>query len=238
MNYKSIYDNLINKALNRNLKEYGENHHIIPSCIGGSDDQSNFAKLTPEEHYLAHQLLVKIYPNHSNLIYAAKMMTISTKNADRSRNKLYGWLKRRFSEDQKNKIVSDETKHKMSESAKKRERITCPHCGKSGISSNMNRWHFDNCSKGPNKTIHSISEEHKRKIKEGSKTAVHLIIECPHCGKSGKECVINTHIKFCKSNPNRIKKVDTKIKCPHCNKIGTVGNMNRWHFNNCKNKPR
>ena len=23
-------------------------------------------------------------------------------------------------------------------------------------------------------------------------------------------------------------------KCPHCDKIGGEGNMQRWHFDNCK----
>ena len=26
----------------------------------------------------------------------------------------------------------------------------------------------------------------------------------------------------------------SKIECPHCHKIGGTGNMQRWHFNNCK----
>ena len=28
----------------------------------------------------------------------------------------------------------------------------------------------------------------------------------------------------------------TEIKCPHCNKTGNIGNMKRWHFDNCKAK--
>ena len=28
-----------------------------------------------------------------------------------------------------------------------------------------------------------------------------------------------------------------KIKCPHCSKIGDIGNMKRWHFDKCKQKP-
>jgi len=27
-----------------------------------------------------------------------------------------------------------------------------------------------------------------------------------------------------------------KMTCPHCGKVGGAGNMNRWHFDNCKNK--
>jgi len=29
--------------------------------MGGSDDKSNLVDLTPEEHFLAHQLLLKIH---------------------------------------------------------------------------------------------------------------------------------------------------------------------------------
>ena len=101
MNYKKIYDSLIEKAKNRILEGYVEKHHIIPRCIGGTDDKENIVILTPEEHFLAHQLLVKIYPNESKLIFAAAMM-ICHNSENRNTNKLYGWLRRR-----KNLILSE-----------------------------------------------------------------------------------------------------------------------------------
>lgn len=96
MNYKKIYENLIQRGKQRCLTCYFEKHHIIPRCVGGTDDESNLVNLTPEEHYLAHQLLVKIYPNNEKIINAAIMMVPNRKS-----NKLYGWLKRRFSTVQK-----------------------------------------------------------------------------------------------------------------------------------------
>ncbi|XAO17074.1 homing endonuclease [Escherichia phage FL23] len=60
MNYEKIYNSLIDRARNRALTGYKERHHIIPKCLGGSNDASNLVDLTPEEHYVAHQLLVKI----------------------------------------------------------------------------------------------------------------------------------------------------------------------------------
>ena len=60
MNYQKIYNKLINRAKNRNIMGYVEKHHIIPKCLGGEDCKTNLVNLTPEEHYLAHQLLVKI----------------------------------------------------------------------------------------------------------------------------------------------------------------------------------
>ena len=91
MNYTRIYNALINRAKSRDLNEYYEKHHIVPRCLGGSDDITNLVKLTPEEHYLAHQLLVKMYPESNSLIYAATMMIPS-----RPTNKLYGWLRRKL----------------------------------------------------------------------------------------------------------------------------------------------
>jgi len=97
MDYKKIYDRLVDRAKNRVLEGYSETHHIIPRCIGGSDDPNNICALTPEEHYLAHLLLVKIYPNHSGLVFAAWNMQFH--NTDqRMNNKLHGWLKRKHAE--------------------------------------------------------------------------------------------------------------------------------------------
>ena len=93
MDYSKHYTTLIERAKTRSLSEvYYEQHHIVPRCLGGSDNQSNLVSLTPEEHYVAHQLLTKMYPDEPNLIYAANMMCVN-----RTNNKLYGWVRRRMS---------------------------------------------------------------------------------------------------------------------------------------------
>lgn len=97
MDYYKHYTLLINRAKNRTLTGYFERHHIVPRCMGGSDNKSNIVELTPEEHYVAHQLLVKIHPNNDKLIYAALYMSAGSKYAKRN-NKRYGWLKRKHQE--------------------------------------------------------------------------------------------------------------------------------------------
>ena len=92
MDYHKIYNELISNRRLNPASGYTENHHILPKCLGGSDDSENLVALTPEEHYVAHQLLVKMYPDNDSLIYAAQMMI-----PNRPSNKLYGWLKRRHS---------------------------------------------------------------------------------------------------------------------------------------------
>jgi hypothetical protein len=99
MNYQRIYDSIISRAKERKLEAgtYKERHHIIPRCMNGTDDEDNLVDLTPEEHYVCHQLLVKIYPGNIKLMYAVRMMcNYKGRNCLRS-NKLYGWLRRRFS---------------------------------------------------------------------------------------------------------------------------------------------
>jgi hypothetical protein len=90
MDYHRIYSQLIERARNRQIDGYLERHHVVPKCIDGTDDSENLVDLTPEEHYVAHQLLVKIYPKNHDLVFAASMMA-----STRPGNKLYGWLKRK-----------------------------------------------------------------------------------------------------------------------------------------------
>ena len=95
MDYKTHYERLVNRAKNRVLDGYKETHHVIPRCMGGLDNKENLVDLTPEEHYVAHLLLVKIYKN-PKLVHAAVMMTVSNRDTSGRNNKLYGWLRRRL----------------------------------------------------------------------------------------------------------------------------------------------
>jgi hypothetical protein len=98
MDYQKHYDLLIERAKTRVLGGYVEVHHILPKCLGGGNDKSNLVQLTPEEHYVAHQLLFKIHPSCKGLSYAMVMMTL--RHGER-RNKLYGWIKRRAAQTRK-----------------------------------------------------------------------------------------------------------------------------------------
>ena len=67
LNYRKIYESLINRALCRNILEgYFEKHHIVPKSSGGTDNKENIVNLTGREHYIAHKLLYKINPTKEN----------------------------------------------------------------------------------------------------------------------------------------------------------------------------
>lgn len=56
-----------------------ENHHIIPRSMGGSNDKTNYARLTLREHFLAHLMLMCTYKN-SKMTLAYIMMGGRSKN--------------------------------------------------------------------------------------------------------------------------------------------------------------
>lgn len=120
MNYWKIYDSLIARAVERTSTAdvYYEKHHIIPKCLGGLDTKDNLALLTASEHFLAHQLLVKMYPNNPKLVFAASMMLRGTSKHKRITNKEFSWLVERRREAARlintGRNVSEETRHKMS----------------------------------------------------------------------------------------------------------------------------
>jgi len=115
MDYFKHYNILMERARHRQLDCYCESHHILPICMGGEGTEE--VLLLPEEHFVAHQLLVKMYPHNHKLIYAANTQ-------GNTNNKQYGWIKRRQAELMKgNKLSvgykhSEEFKKKMSERMK------------------------------------------------------------------------------------------------------------------------
>ena len=95
MNYQAIYNSLIERGKNRTLEGYCEKHHIIPRCMGGNDNSENLVKLTAREHFIAHRLLTKIYPNVGKLKFAAFMMSYakSAKRNFKISSRTYEYLK-------------------------------------------------------------------------------------------------------------------------------------------------
>lgn len=95
MLYDKIYNQLISRAKSRHLDEYTEKHHIIPRCLGGSDDKDNLVALTYREHFLCHKLLCKMHPGNLKLIYAISFMIYSSKTNKRLVNsKDFDYVKR------------------------------------------------------------------------------------------------------------------------------------------------
>jgi hypothetical protein len=219
MDYKNHYDRLIERARDRRLVSYTEIHHVVPRCMGGSDESANLVKLTPEEHYVAHQLLVKIYPTERKLVFAAWMMC----NGKQRSNKRYAWLK-----DRHRKVLSETHKGKK-----------MPEWNKAKlIASNTGRV----CSEETRQKISQaqigkvLSDEHRKKIADanrGKKQSSENIRKRADALRGQKRS---------DEQRQRLSRVKIGVKtgpcspvvCPHCGKHGAGGVMNRWHFERCK----
>jgi hypothetical protein len=105
MNYKQIYDELIARGKTRATSKknaieilgYCECHHIIPKCMGGTNDKTNLVFLSAREHFIAHILLIKIYPSNYKLLLACSRM-LTDKQGNKLNGKTYDSLKRKISD--------------------------------------------------------------------------------------------------------------------------------------------
>lgn len=89
MDHNKHYQLLVEKRLANSATPPAESHHIIPKCLGGSDKKWNRVSLTPEEHYVAHMLLRRIYPQERGLWYALLAMSRWGRGS-----RIYGELRR------------------------------------------------------------------------------------------------------------------------------------------------
>jgi hypothetical protein len=108
MNYLSIYNIIVEKALAEDRRKrktndpryvYYERHHIVPGCIGGLNNKENLVLLTAREHFVIHQLLVKIYPDSHKLVFALRMLCRNNNRNHIRNNKEYSWIKQKIAEE-------------------------------------------------------------------------------------------------------------------------------------------
>lgn len=148
--FEKTYMNLVESRKYRGTKKKrgdGFNkHHILPKCLGGKDENSNYVLLTFREHIIAHMLLHRIYPNSSELAYAllrmiqsggsgrkeniykigkdGKVILPTTRELESLRNQSIEYLRnintgKHLSQETKEKIRKSKTGVKYSETTKK-----------------------------------------------------------------------------------------------------------------------
>ena len=123
---KVCYDEFINNILQTRGRfncgeEYHEKHHIVPKCMGGTNEEDNLIDLFAHEHYEAHRLLAIENPENDKLQIVWWLMHHHKRDgchyeidADE-----YADIKKRLAqiigEMHKGRIVSEETRKKQSE---------------------------------------------------------------------------------------------------------------------------
>ena len=123
--YTKVYNDIIERAKNRQLDSYFEKHHIVPQSLGGNNDKENIVKLTAREHFICHLLLTKMVEgsDKSKMYQAAWMMaSVVGKGQQRYKvnNRIYEKLRLTMSAIKKEKSTwnkgitpSDETKKRL-----------------------------------------------------------------------------------------------------------------------------
>jgi len=127
------------------------------------------------------------------------------------------------------------------------EKKQCPYCLNFHTPQNLAQYHFDFCKKNPNRIFKDYS--YKKNSPDSLK-------------KSYETRVKNNNLKMSDETKEKIRTTLTGIKrtesfkekqkhnltirwknmptvtCPHCDLTSNnLGNMNRWHFDKCKNNP-
>lgn len=160
MNYNKLYLNIIAKYGKTNKKEeddYLERHHIVPLCIGGSNDTANLIYVSTRVHILLHLILWKCNKEERKLARAFGFMDAGA-GRDPSpvlkelmnKAKSEGALDNKFALGNKSwtgKSHSDESKDKISKAmvgnknllGHKFEKKQCPECSRIISKNNFNQ---------------------------------------------------------------------------------------------------
>ena len=218
MDYQRIYNEIISRARKENrakLKRnnpnyvYYENHHIIPRCMNGTDNEENLVLLTAREHYVMHKLLVYIYPRVAGLASAVFFLT-HTGNQNNRRK-----ISSRDYENAK-KLIDDN----IIEIGKKISK------GKKGKKFTEKQWESFDINGERNPMFGKRhSPESKQKIRDN------LDVKGEKNGMFGRH-----HTEEAKNNMSKGKKALPMIHCEYCNESFIQFAYKRYHGENCKVK--
>ena len=123
--YYRCYLRIIDNAKNRILDKdgYVEKHHILPKSMGGSNKKENIIALTAKEHYVCHVLLTKCTTGYYLKLMRYALGKFIQSNKYQKRNftaRQYQNIRESISLARTGTTFSDESKKKMSNSAKNR----------------------------------------------------------------------------------------------------------------------
>ena len=151
MTYEKFINNILETRGRFNCgDEYHERHHIVPKCMGGTNDEENLIDLFAREHFEAHRLLALENPTKIKLIFAWNMMC-NSKNADYQITAQEYEEARKIHGENMSKLLSGKPK-----SEEHKQHLKENHADFSGINHPQYGTH--------------LSDEHKKKLSNFAKT--------------------------------------------------------------------
>lgn len=223
--YTSYYYSIIRRAQARlPNKEYMERHHIIPKSLGGTNERSNIAILTPKEHFVCHRLLTRMTTGNarSKMCFAAWAMATLKNGPLGERYKINSKTYSSIRSNLPKILKSEETKQKMRKPKPEGfgKKVSEYRTGKS--------WGYH------------PTDQTKEKMSAWQKNIPKPKIKCEHCNK---EFILPNykmwHGNNCKNSPNYVKPSPLKTNqlrkiCEYCNEDFQIGLYTRWHGGKCK----
>ena len=227
--YLNRYIKFITAAFQNTNQLHVESHHILPKSMGGSDVTNNLVKLSPRQHFIAHQMLWKAYKNKE--MTAAFFSMANQNNQFQHRNyrlnsKVYETLKIEFQQ-----TMSNSTKQLWTNEEYRTKHIVTNQSTYTKELRSLKAKELWNNEEYRTK----ISESRKLAWSEGRVTRDHS-----KCGLKGDANVAKRpEVREKNSGKNHYSNRDNFIKpsCQHCGITSTPNNIKRWHGDNCKLKP-
>lgn len=190
----TTYEEFINNILETRGRfacgdEYHERHHIVPKCMGGTNDEENLIDLFAREHFEAHRLLALENPENKKLVYAWNRICNSGNGDYQITQKEYEearkahrdavsgennfWYGRHLSEETRNKISELKKRRYQNDEVRKQ------------VSIKLKEYYADSEHYSPMFGKH-FSEESKKKMSE-SKIGKYVGEDNPFYGKHHSE---------------------------------------------------
>ena len=131
MNYAATYNALMQRARGREIVGYTEKHHVLPRCMGGTNNSENIVRLTAREHFLAHRLLTRIYPTVRGVWYAL----IAMGRLSEMRSRIFSSEREKAALLRRGTRFSLESRRRMSKAKKGKPSVSPSTCFKKGVPS-------------------------------------------------------------------------------------------------------
>jgi hypothetical protein len=208
--------------------------------MGGTNERSNLVRLTAREHFIAHWLLWKIHRT-SKMACAFFMMTKNRSHEHVINSRQFEYARYAFSQaisrlkkgqiaPNKGKPHKDSTKAKISKAntGRKPPPRTKEYCEKIAASKR-------------GKKRGELSAEWKANLSKsltGRQHSLETIAKMKTARAMQPSPSAETRAKIAATLRGRKVENPRKLTCPHCQFFGGVSALKRYHFDNCKQRPK
>jgi hypothetical protein len=242
--YEKWYNQITVRGQTRVTDQRTESHHIIPKCLGGSDDASNLTNITLREHFICHWLLTKIHQgkHRHQLLKALWMMRAENQNQKRYNTKItsrvYATLKEEYSMLQSQRVTGENNPMwGKTQSEKARALISQKNTGKKLTEEQIAKQIAAQTGRKrktfSDEWLDNMSKNHKSKqpdfdgsLKEETKKKIGDKIR-------GRK---QTDEEKARRSAANLGKVRLKKLCPHCDQQIAVNTYPRFHGDLCRHR--